>query len=202
MNGWVKSTATDADIIFGRDRGLCHRSTDDAVSLTSERMFRILCHSNLMTGLRSAAYHLKSKRELAQSAINDNRDVVIDSFTRTELLNDDSAANSLISFVDSHTFELDRASKFETDLVLHVHPNCRETNKMFAWGIIPYCETSHEVMRKVYYKMGENLQLFEMDMDQHICHRLLNSEFCRIYLCVDQLSSRNWRCLKIELTKN
>ena len=81
MNGWVKSTATDADIIFGRDRGLCHRSTDDAVSLTSERMFRILCHSNLMTGLRSAAYHLKSKRELAQSAINDNSDVVIDSFS-------------------------------------------------------------------------------------------------------------------------
>ena len=116
MNGWVQSTAIDADIIFGKERDLCYSSTDGAMSLTSESMFRILCLLILVTGLRSAAYHLKSKSEQAQSAINDNSNIVTDSFTRTELLNDDILANSLMSFVYFHTLELDQ-SEFETDLV-------------------------------------------------------------------------------------
>ena len=201
MNGWVKSMATDADIVFGPDRSLCYRETDGAVLLSSERMFRLLCMSSLMTGLRSVTYHLKRKRDQAKTAISDNNRVILDDFTSAELLKDDSAANCLILFVESHTAELDRASKFETDLVQHVHPNCKQTDKMFACGVIPYCETSHEGMRKVFYKMGENLRLFEMDKDERVCRRLPNAEKRRIYFGTDQLSSRMWRSLRIELTK-
>ena len=53
----------------------------------------------------------------------------------------------------------------------------------------------------VFYKMGENLQLFEMDKEERVCRRLPNADKRRIYFGTDQLSSIMWRGLRIELTK-
>ena len=72
---------------------------------------------------------------------------------------------------------------------------------MFVWGIEPYNETSHEGMRKVFYKLGQNLQMFKVDEDTFQCRQLPNANKRRIHFCVDQLSARNFRHLTIELTK-
>jgi hypothetical protein len=59
----------------------------------------------------------------------------------------------------------------------------------------------HNGMKKVFYKLGENFQLFCVDENECRCLALPDSDNRRIHLCVDKLSSRNFRCLKINLSK-
>ena len=58
---------------------------------------------------------------------------------------------------------------------------------MYYWGIIPYCETSHEGIMKVFYKLGEVFQMFVVDEDATNVRTLSNWNKRRIHLCVDGL---------------
>ena len=40
------------------------------------------------------------------------------------------------------------AESFDRDTVKKVNPKAGTVDQMFAWGITPHCETSHEGMRK------------------------------------------------------
>ena len=64
------------------------------------------------------------------------------------------------------------ATNYEADIVKLVNSKKRHVDRMFCWGIIPFCETSHEGIKKVYYKMGYAFQLFEVDEDAKYCHTL------------------------------
>ena len=69
------------------------------------------------------------------------------------------------------------------------------------WGIIPHDETSHKGMMKVYYKLGANLQFFEVDKYDGRCRQLPNAKQRKIHFAVDQLSVKLFRALLKELTK-
>ena len=97
--------------------------------------------------------------------------------------------------------EIKQASQFESDLISHVNSNSKTFDKILAWDIEQHCETSHDGMKRVFYKLGENFQLFSIDADKRWCQTLPNSKWRRVHLCVDQLPVRNVRCLKINLSK-
>ena len=103
--------------------------------------------------------------------------------------------------IDYHAIAFQQVSEFEFDLIKHVNPSSVMADKMFALGIEPHCETSHDGMKRVFCKVGEKFQLFSPDADQHWCRTMPNAERRRVHMCVDQLSSRNFRCLKIKLSK-
>ena len=63
---------------------------------------------------------------------------------------------------------------------------------MFCWGIIPFCETLYEGMKKVFYKMGLAFQVFKVDEDAQFCHSIHNWDKHRIHLVVDGLPSRQF----------
>ena len=121
-------------------------------------------------------------------------------FTNGQLLDDSSATAAFLELVDQCRKEFYQASKFERDLVSHLNPNCKNPNRLFVWGIIPHDETSYSGMMRVYYKLGANLQFFEMKEDGR-CHALQDAILRTIHFCVDQLSARNFRALLKELTK-
>ena len=102
--------------------------------------------------------------------------------------------------VDKHKSKLDTATKFESDIMNHVTPNWRKVDKVFAWGVVPYCETSHEGMKKVFYTLGHKFQLFDVDNDGRYCYPQPSTDKQRIHLCVDALSARNFWCLYANLT--
>ena len=82
-----------------------------------------------------------------------------------------------------------------------VNPKWRTPDKIFCWGIIPCCETSHEGKMKVFYKLGEVFQLFVVDKDVTNVWALPNWNKLCIHLCVDGLSLRNFRFLRLNLIK-
>jgi hypothetical protein len=90
-------------------------------------------------------------------------------------------------FLSEYETEIQQASLFEKDLITHVNPGSKTVNKMFAWGIEPqHCKTSHDGMKKVFYKLGENFQFFCVDENERRCLGFPNSDSRRIHLCVDQ----------------
>ena len=147
------------------------------------------------------AYHLKARRKTVLESNKSDKAPAFDRVTESELVDQGSATNLFIRFTDYYSEELHRASNFETDMLRHVNPNCKKVNKLFAWPITPYCETSHDGMKKVYYKLGENFQMFKLDEEERSCYLLPNAQQRRIHLCVDQLSAQHFRCLLINLTK-
>ena len=72
---------------------------------------------------------------------------------------------------------------------------------MYAWGTEPHCETSHDGMKRVFCKLDEKFQLCSLDANERRCCAMPNAESRRVHLCVNQLLSRNFRCLKMNLSK-
>ena len=60
---------------------------------------------------------------------------------------------------------VDRAFKFESDLVSHINPNAKKVDKMFAFLLSPHCETTHEGMKMVFADMGQSLRFIDVDGD-------------------------------------
>ena len=104
--------------------------------------------------------------------------------------------------MESCNIEIDTASKLSRGIAKLVNPKWRTPDKICCWGIIPYCETSHEEgMMKVFYKLGEAFQMFVVDEDATNVRTLLNWNKRHIHLCVDGLSLRNFRLLRLNLIK-
>ena len=146
-------------------------------------MHSLHCQAQRIKNMTEVAYHLEQKREealqLRKEEESENSDqlrthINIDAFTNHQLLNTKSAANAFIKMTKMCSLEIHAAARFESDLVSHVNPNHKRVDKMFAWGIIPYCETSNEGMKKVFYKMGENFRMFTLDEDERRCKKLQN----------------------------
>ena len=109
--------------------------------------------------------------------------------------------NAFVKMTDDYATEFQQASQFEFNLIKHVNPAQKTADKMYMWGIEPHCETSHDSTKQVFCKLGETFQLFSLDADECWCRAMPNAESRRVNLCVDQLSSRNFWCLKINLSK-
>ena len=85
-------------------------------------------------------------------------------------------------------------------LVKHINPNAGMIDRMFAWPIAPFDETSHSGMMKTWTKMGQAFRLF--DVDKHgRAYPVRNANKRKINLCVDALSSRNFRRCPVKFAK-
>ena len=199
LNGYVHGATSDADNIFRTKRPFCVSTDESAISLTSNRMFDIHYQAKQFTEMITAAVHLKSIREKALESLELQNQPDVDAFTLSQLLHNSSAKNAFIRLVDGHKSELDTPTKFESDRVNHVTPNWRKVDKVFAWGVVPYCETSHEGMKKVFYTLGRNFQMFDVDDDGRHSYLQPNADKRRIYLCVKALSAHNFWCLYANL---
>ena len=88
--------------------------------------------------MSTAAFHLKRQRDEARESINkDSGECLFDDFTQDQLLDDNSIANDFIRFTEEHSFEFERASKYESDLVGHLNPNSKLSNRMFSGASYP-----------------------------------------------------------------
>ena len=72
---------------------------------------------------------------------------------------------------------------------------------MFPWGIIPYCEISHDGIKMVFFKMREVFQMFKVTKESWPCQLLTNLNLRSIHLVVDALFSWNFRCSTLNLLK-
>ena len=105
------------------------------------------------------------------------------------------------TLMESCNTEIDIALKLSSGIVKLVNPKWRTPDKMFCWGIIPYCETSYEGMMKVFYTLGEAFKMFVVDEDATHVRTLPNLNKHCINLCVDGLSLCNCRFLHLNLIK-
>ena len=113
----------------------------------------------------------------------------------------DSKMETFFDLVQKSSDAINHAARFEKELINWVKQRQGGVDKMFAWGIIPHCETSHDGMKKVFYKMGEAFQHFEIDKERRSCTLLEHWDKRRIRLVADALSARNFRCLKLNFIK-
>jgi hypothetical protein len=101
---------------------------------------------------------------------------------------------------NDYATEFQQAFLFKFDLIKHVNPSLEMADKIFAWGIEPRCETSHDGMKQRFCKLGETFQVFSLDKDKRRCRTMPHEESRCVHLWVDQLSSLNFQCLKINLS--
>ena len=108
---------------------------------------------------------------------------------------------AFVKTIEDYSKEIQQASLFESDLVTNVNPSSKTVNKMFAWDIEPHCKISHDSMKRVFCKLGNIFNCFlSMLANVGARPRLTNSKSRCFNLCVDQLSSQKFRCLKLMLS--
>lgn len=181
----VEADATDADIVFGRDRKLCESSHPQSESLSSTRMYEVQRLAERIVDFRTYSMYLLNKKKDGE-------------LTETQ--------EQYITSVHSVRKEIDAASKCQHDLVHHINPNAGVVDKMFAYPLSPYCETSHEGMLMAYADLARNLRMVDIidnDLDRNLGKTTLtpSTKSRRINLCVDALSAKMFRSLKLSLTR-
>lgn len=184
---WVKIGATNADIAFGADRMLCDSKCEDTESLSSERMHAIHCLARRVVDFGTYSNVLIEK-------------------LKDEEVSPKPIELKYMTCIKSAQREIDRARKFETDLVKHINPNVGVVDKMFAFPLSPHCETSHEGMLMAFADMARQYHMIDIDESQ-IDGMLGRSTLTqttkkrKINLCVDALSAKMFRSLELNLTK-
>ena len=193
MKAWVNGNATSQDILLGDSRPFSTSADPTAITLTSARMHGLHCQAQRIQDMQTMAKYFERKRH---ELLEEGTDAL-----SASLRDQSSSVFAFIQSMNGSSLELCRARVFESDLVTHVNSRWRKVDLMFAWGVTPYSETSHEGMKKVFYKLGVNFQMFSVDEEKQMCHLLPNALRRRIHLVVDALTSRNFRCLKMNLSK-
>ena len=85
-------------------------------------------------------------------------------------------------------------------MVKNVNPKAGSVDQMFAWGITPHCETSHDGMKKVYAEIAESFRLVQSnEKGRYVA--LPNTKRRRINGYGDALSIRNFSCLSYNITR-
>ena len=204
MNACINPGTSNAALLFGVPRPFCHlHANTGAESFSSDRMFSVICEAQLLVDMRSNAYHLKELHKDAAVSLSGNSPHLLQfaNFVTNHLMKDSSPTNKFLKFTEEYSMEIDAASKFQTDLVSHLHPHVGGATRIFAFPIIPYDETSYNGMKQVYYKIGQLLRMFEVEMENRRCVKLPNAEFRGVHFCTDQLTFKNWRAVKMEVIK-
>ena len=200
LRAWVKSSLSDAEIAMGQERGFTTHEDDEAVSLSTLRMQRIQQMCQRLVQMRSQAFRYQHRKKESEQALNDYV-WTPETPSPPKLVEYGATTKSFLNFIDDVSVELQRANTFQHDLVSWVNPRRGSpVDRMFSFEIAPYCETKMDGMKKVFYRLGEYFQLFTMDKDGQV-HCCKNWDKRKIHLCVDGLSSRNWRLLKIAIAK-
>jgi hypothetical protein len=105
--------------------------------------------------------------------------------------------------------EVHRARNFETDLVSHLNENAKSVDQMFVFSMSSHCEGTHDGMLRVFTDMAKSLRMIDVDEGEGKSGAnrlgksslLPNTKKRKIHLCVDQLSAKMFRHLKLNLTK-
>jgi hypothetical protein len=189
-SAWVSSTATDADIAFG-ERTFTEVGAG-AISFSSERMHSVHCLARRLVEMNIHACHLHHSVEQRQldgeavSALNGGLSHAVE--------------KEFVECLRGLSKQVDQAINFETDLVRHLNPNVGQVDKLFAFPMSPHCETTHEGMMKVFTDIGKSMQMFDVDDGGRACLHP-NAKKRNIHLCVDALSAKMFRHLKLNLSK-
>ena len=100
------------------------------------------------------AKKLVHKAEEDSEKRTDCGNLIVASPKHNALLDISVTANAFVKMTDDYATEFQKASKFQFDLIEHVNPSSKTTDKMFAWGIEPHCKTLHDGMKRVFCKLG------------------------------------------------
>ena len=152
-------------------------------------MHDIHCLADRISEMDSYARYLKRAREDLRDE-NDNVDASYPSSDHDDFVTSMKEASKAVN----------QARTFEIDLVRHINPLSTTVDKMFAFPLSPHCETTHEGMKMVFADMGQSFRMFNVD-ESGKARNLPNSKDRKVHLCVDALSSKMFRHLKMNLTK-
>ena len=154
----------------------------------------------MIVDMNTQAFHLRSAKEKR----DEERETFYPDYdckSPPDAIVYDRTTNNFLKLMESCSREIDRADKYEKDIVCWVNPNVGKVNKMYPFPIILYEETSHAGMMKVFFKMGKAFQLFDLDKNEQSCKLLPNWDHRQIDLGVGALTARNICCIKLNLVK-
>ena len=166
---WVDANCTDDDIIFGRKRKWKEPLSEGAIPLTTNQMHRVLMKDRRMVDISAHYKHLVAKEQLAKECA---QNYVVknpsnpDDKAPPEIEYHESTT-SFMNLVEKASQQFHCADMFEQDMVKNVNPKAGSVDQMFAWGITPHCETSHDGMKKVYAEIAESFRLVQSDEGQY-----------------------------------
>jgi hypothetical protein len=190
---WVHRDATDEAIVFSNDRKFVSPCSSDGEVISTERMQRL--HQLARRIVDFGTY----SRHLSHHKLNNDKTETTESEPMTNIEMEFVAAMLLLSQ------QIDEANKFKADLVAHLNKNHKQTDRLFTFPLSPNCETSHEGMMKVFADIGESLRFFDIEEgeseDLGRATSLPTAKKRKVHLCVDQLSAKMFRHLKMNLTK-
>ena len=201
MRAWVRHDASDGDIVLDRSRAWKQPASEDAIPFTTNRMHEVSKQARRIIDMDSHVQYLKESRERAKAAVDAYEQSNVDANEPLPtLLEYDSRTIAFIEIIENASKEVDCAMKFETDIVRLINPGAGTVDKMFAWGITPYCETSHEGMKKTFTQLAQSFQLVDVSDDGRVS-LLPNAEQRMVNFFGDGLSARNFSCLKYNITR-
>lgn len=187
---WVASNATPPDIVFSKNRQFMDPGTEGSRVLSSNEYPDMIILAQRCIDMRSYAFHIKERKSQEEN----------DSLVNAQTAKQDKNTVAFLEEISSCGKEIECASTFRSTVTAILNPTKGELGRMFAFGIIPYSETAHSTMKMVYAKMGEQFQLFQPKKNGDF-EFLPNAEHRMIDLCVDQLSARNFRMLRCNLSR-
>ena len=201
---WVEEGATDTDILFCRKRKWKEPAADGARSFNTNKMHNVTLMSRRIIDMSSHSLYLKQKRNSA------NEDSCSTHLKKSKRNNGatpkpspvvyDKRTEGFMHVFEAASSEVDCAVKFETDLIRLVNPNSAVVDRMFAWPIAPFCETSHDGMKKVFTQLMQSFRMVDVN-DSGLCVALRNAKRRRIHFFGDGLSARNFSCLKYNISR-
>ena len=184
---WISADASNSDLVFGTDRKL-RQPTDDAVkAFETKSMHELVSLSQRMILLNSIGKRIHNCIEKAEDSVFN--------------IGSTEAESEFVSLMKHASSAMDRAAKFETDLIGHLNPLAHVVDKIFIFPLSPHCETSHEGMKMVYSDLCQYFQLVHVDEKIGGVTLQSSAKDQKVFLCVDALSAKQFRVLYLNLTK-
>lgn len=185
---WVDEGASDADIFLRSDRSWRRLGDVGAVSLSTNRMHEINKKARRIVDISAHVNYLKKRQQDAQEA------------AIPVLIEYDDQTKAFLKLMEEASKDVDQASKFPTDLVRLVNPLAGKVDKMFAWGITPFCETSHAGMKQTFTQMMQSFQMIDVSNEGRVTLKN-NALHRRINFLGDALLARNFSRLPYNIIR-
>ena len=183
---WISADASSSDLLFGLDRKFRQPTDHDVKSFETQSMHELVCKSQRMILLNTIAKRIDYSIEKGEESIFN--------------IGSTEAEIEFVNLMKIASPAMDRAAKFETDLIAHINPLADIVDKIFIFPLSPHCETTHEGMKMVFTDLCQHFQLIHIDKKGLVALQSSANDR-KVFLCVDALSAKQFRILYFNLTK-